>query len=322
MNKEINLKVSKINIFSNIRQYAVLILLVIVSVLTGIFNPIFFTLNNIVNVIGQVSVLGILGIGMTLVMISGGIDLSVGTALSFIAVTVAKLIVSNPGLNIWIPIAVGLLMGLTIGFLNGLIISYSDAQPFVITLGMMSVYQGLALMITQGYAITGLGEKFEFIGSGRILGLSINSYIFIFFLIIYFVVLKFTQLGRYSYAIGGSEATAFLAGIKVKQKKIIYYTLNGLLVGVAAILFSARIGSALPLMGTGYELQAIAAVVIGGVSLAGGIGNIWGTLFGVLLLGVIANSLNLLQIGIYYQYIILGSIIVIAVIAYRFGGKK
>ncbi len=321
MNKVANVN-KKIDIYKMIRQYAVLIILVIISIITGIFNPIFFTLGNIVNVMGQVGVLGILSIGMTLVMISGGIDLSIGTALTLVAVIVAKIIVKNPSMSIWIAIIIGILVGISIGFINGVLISYSNAQPFVITLGMMSVYQGLALIMTSGNGITNLGSEFENIGSLRFLGLSINAYMFIFLLLVFFIITKFTRLGRFSYAIGGSESTAFLSGIRIKKQKIIYYTINGFMVGVASVLLSTRIGAALPLMGSGYELQAIAATVIGGVSLAGGIGNVWGTLFGVVLLGVIANSLNLLQIGIYYQYIVLGVIIVIAVIAYSFDAKK
>lgn len=303
------------------RKNAVLIFLIVVICITGILQPVFFSPRNIVNVLGQVSVIGILALGTTLLMVTGLIDLSIGMALSFVAVVVASVIKAFPEMSIVVPIAIGLVLGLGTGLLNGVIVANTKAQPFVITLGMMSVYQGFALLVTGGYNITNLGPAYEWLGTAKFLGIGINTHIFILLFLLFFYLLRYRKMGRFSYAIGGSEATAYLAGISVKRQKIINYMINGLMVGAAAILFSARIGSALPVMGSGYELQTIAAVVVGGTSLAGGRGSIVGSLLGVLLLGVISNSLNLLRVGNYFQFIILGSIIVLAVVTYRHDEK-
>ena len=181
----------------------------------------------------------------------------------------------------------------------------------------MTLFQGVAIIITEGYPITDPGEKFEFIGGATIRGIPFIVIIFFAVLLICFFLLRYTRLGRIAYAIGGNEYTTYLAGIKVKRYKIIYYVLCGFLTGLASMVLASRISSAIPTMGAGFELQSIGAVVIGGTPLTGGRGNVWGTLTGVLLLGIIANGLNLLHVDASWQYVVTGGIIILAVILHE-----
>ncbi len=304
----------------NPQQWGVLLVLIGLVIIIGISSPVFLSARNIRNVLQQVSTLGVLSMGMTVLMISGGIDLSVGSAMSVVAVIVGKML-KDWGFSADISILVGLALGFGIGYMNGVLVSRTRVHPFILTLGTMTALQGVAIVITEGYPITDLGERFEVLGGGTIRGIPI---IIIFFFIVMFFcyfLLQHTQLGRRAYAIGGNEKTAFLAGIKVKRYKVIFYAFCGLLTGLAALLLASRISSAIPTMGSGFELQSIGAVVIGGTPLSGGQGSVWGTLVGVLLLGVIANGLNLLHVEASWQYIVTGAIIVVAVIIHEHRSK-
>jgi ribose/xylose/arabinose/galactoside ABC-type transport system permease subunit len=303
------------------RNQSLLLLLVIVTI--GIFisitNVAFISSRNILNILQQVSVTGIVTIGMGMVLISGGIDLSVGAMISLTCSVVAKLIVS--GMNPWLAAPIGLAVATLCGFTNGLIISKTRCAPFIITLGMLSVYQGIALVVTRGRIVNMSGQ---FDSMGRPLFSFVPAYVLVFLAIcvIFYVILKYSRYGRRIYAMGGNEEAAFLSCIKVDNYKLRVYSLNGFVVGIAALVLLSRLGSANPVMGNGYELQSIAAAVIGGTTLDGGRGSVVGCFLGVLLLGIISNSLNILGVSPFYQNIVLGAIIVIAVVMSNLGRGK
>jgi ribose transport system permease protein len=286
----------------DVQQWGIVSVLVVLVVILGITVPVFLSPRNLRNVLQQISTLGVLSMGMTVLMISGGIDLSVGSSISVTAVTLGVMLKSGA------PV---------MGLLNGLLAAYTKAHPFILTLGTMQVFQGVAIVITGGYPITDLGDRFEFIGGGMIGGVPFIVIIFFAVLLVCFFLLRYTRMGRLAYAIGGNEYTTYLAGIKVRLCKILFYVIAGFCAGLAAIVLSSRISSAIPTMGAGFELNSIAAVVIGGTPLVGGRGNVWGTLTGVLLLGIISNGLNLLHVEGSWQYVVTGAIIIIAVIMHE-----
>jgi ribose/xylose/arabinose/galactoside ABC-type transport system permease subunit len=303
------------------QQWGIILVLIALITIMAIASPVFLSARNIRNVLQQISTLGILSMGMTVLMISGGIDLSVGACISVSAVTMGTMI--KAGMPAELAILVGLLIGCAIGLLNGALAAYTRAHPFILTLGTMTLLQGLAIFITKGYPITDLGRRFEWIGGARLKtpvpGLELPVIVLLFFLvmIVCYVMLRYTRFGRLAYAIGGNEYTTFLSGIPVKRYKILFYVLCGFFAGLASVVLSSRISSALSTMGDVYTLQAIGAVVIGGVPLTGGRGSVWGTFTGVLLLGVIANGLNLLHLDYSIQYMLTGFIIIIAVIMHE-----
>jgi ribose/xylose/arabinose/galactoside ABC-type transport system permease subunit len=299
----------------NIQQWGIIIVLILLVIILGISSPVFLSARNIRNILQQVSTLGILSMGMTVLMISGGIDLSVGSSISVVAVIVGKLL--KAGVPAGYPIIIGLIIGCAIGLINGLLASNTRAHPFILTLGTMTMFQGVAIIITEGYPITDLGDKFEWIGGATVGKVPFIVILFFTVMLICFFILKYTRLGRKAYAIGGNEYTTYLAGINVRMYKVIFYMFCGFLTGLASLVLSSRISSAIPTMGAGFELQSIGAVVIGGTPLTGGRGSVWGTLTGVLLLGIIANGLNLLHVEASWQYVVTGVVIIIAVILHE-----
>lgn len=271
----------------------------------------FLTVRNLTNVARQISILAFLSYGMTFVIISGGIDISVGSAVSLISMVTAGMMVSQN--NISLGIAMGILCGTVIGLINGLLVSLVGLPPFIVTLGTMTICSGLALLYANGMPIVGLPTGFGIIGSGYVESIPIPVIIaFIFFLISAFI-LRYTSFGRYTVAIGGSEEAARLSGINTKRIKWVAYSLTGFLTGVGAVVLSSRIISGYPNLGLGMELQVIAAVVIGGATLGGGYGTMVGTLFGVLIIGVIQNGLNILGVSSFVQMVVIGVIIITSV---------
>ena len=242
----------------------------------------FFTVRNFINVASQIAVLGVLASGTTLLMVSRGMDLSIGSSVSLSGMVLAYVMLE--GFPIWVAIAACLALAGTIGAINGLLASHSPIHPFVITLGVLTLLQGLALLVSQT-PLYGLPDAFVKWGSSKLLGLPVEVVVFILVALLAQLILRGTKLGRWLYAIGGSEPAAHLAGIRIRPVKIGIYTLNGLLVGIAAILLVSQIASAGATMGAGHELSAIAAVTVGGTTLAGGKGDMVGTLLGVVLLG-------------------------------------
>lgn len=303
------------------QNLAVLVTLIAVVIITSVLNPVFINPTNLINVVRQIAILGIVSSGMTMLMISGNIDLSVGTALSLAGVVTGRVLDSGYGQGT--AVVVGILTGGLIGLVNGVIVARTRVQPFISTLGMMSVLQGAALLVTNGRQIPNLGgEFFEFIGGGMVGFIPVPVIILFVVVLISHFLLRYTKWGRHWYAIGGNEETAFLSGVGINAHKIGVYVINGLFVGIAAVTLTSRIGAALPLMGNGFELQSIAAVVIGGVALAGGRGNMLGAFLGVLLLGVISNSLNMLNVSSFFQYVAVGSIILVAVVANQYSQRR
>ena len=270
---------------------------------------------NISNVLLQVSVTGILAFSMTLVMISGGIDLSVGNMLTFLGTGMAWLMRKYE----WgeaETILIALAVGIGLQLIMGLIISRTKIEPFIISLGFMSIYRGFTYLITNGREITIIG-KLNFL---KAVVFRINQFVVTIPIVIMFalafivwLVVKYTKFGRRVYAVGGNENAAYLAGINVKNFKLLIYGINGLFVSIGAMTLLARLGTGAPTMGLGKEIEVIAAVVVGGTAMSGGKGSIWGAVIGVLILGIISNALNIIGVNPYYQYIISGLLIIFAV---------
>ena len=298
---------------NNIRQYGLLIVFGIICLLISLITPQFLTVSNLTIIVTQVSINALLAFGVTFVIITGGIDLSLGSIVAVTGVTSAML--AHPDSNpVLIPIVMGLLAGLLMGVFNGFIITKSKIAPFIVTLGTMTIGRGLALILSDGRPVSNLSDSFNYLGSGTIFGIPILILIFILVFALCSIILSKTILGRYIYAIGGNEQAARASGINIDRVKLSVYSISGLLAGLAGILLASRITTGQPNAGAGFELDAIAAVVIGGTSTAGGRGTMTGTLIGVLLIGVINNGLDLLNVTSYYQQVVMGIIIIGAVI--------
>ena len=279
----------------------------------GLISPPFRTLSNLENILQQSSVNGIMAVGMTLVIITAGIDLSVGSVLALSGVIAASF--AHPGSHsLIVPILFGLLAGLVCGTVIGVLIAKRRLAPFIVTLGMMTVARGLALVYTNGRPVINLSDAYDEIGGGYLAGIPIPALIFLVVVLLGAFILHFTRFGRYVYAVGGNELAAKVSGINTDRILIGVYALTGALAGLAGIVLSSRVMSASPATAAGYELDAIAAVVIGGTSLSGGRGSISGTIVGALIIGVMNNGLDLLNVSSYWQQIVKGVIIVLAVL--------
>jgi len=278
---------------------------------------------NIANVMMQVSTTGILAISMTLVMVSGGIDLSVGQMMCFIGTGMAFMM-RILGVNDWLVAVLGVVVAVLFQVLMGFIISRTKLEPFIVSLGFMTIYKGFTYLITNGSEIT-IVDHFTFLGGTYInvthdFRIGMPVFVLIVLEIIMWLVLKYTKFGRSVFAVGGNENAAYLAGINVKNFKLLVYGLNGVFVAIATMVLLSRLGTGNPLIGDGKEIDVIAAVVVGGTALSGGKGSIWGTLIGVVLLGCISNALNILGVNPYWQYVVTGAIIILAVLLSYFSG--
>ncbi|MFB1049879.1 ribose ABC transporter permease [Paraliobacillus sp. JSM ZJ581] len=305
----------------NISILGPLIGLIVFSIFLGIVNESFLTLNNILNLLRQISVNALIAFGMTFVILTAGIDLSVGSILALGSALTAGLLSS--AMDPLLAIFLGLLIGLVLGAINGIIITKGKVAPFIATLATMTIYRGATLVYTDGRPITGLSDSFTFemIGKGYVFGIPFPAIVMIIMFLILYFVLKKTVFGRKVYAIGGNEEASILSGIKADRVKIWVYSLTGMLSVLAGIIITSRLNSAQPTAGASYELDAIAAVVIGGTSLTGGRGRIIGTLIGALIIGVIDNGLNLMNVSSFYQQIVKGGIILLAVLLDRSSNK-
>jgi ribose transport system permease protein len=292
-----------------------LIGLILLCAFLSVATDTFLTLRNFLNVLDQVTVLGVMAVGMTLVILIGGIDLSVGSVLALSGMVMGYL-GNNVGSPFALAIVAALIAAALCGAASGLMITRLNMPPFIATLAMMSVVRGIASIITNGEQIVGFPDWFSNLAIIRHFGfLTVTVAVMIVIVAIAWVVLTFRPAGRALYAIGGSAEVARLAGINVREATLIVYTLCGLAAGLAGVILSARLDSAQPSSGIGYELDTIAAVVIGGASLSGGIGGIGGTVVGVLIIGFLRNGLNLLQVSPFVQQVIIGLVIAIAVAA-------
>jgi ribose transport system permease protein len=275
-------------------------------------TPHFLTVSNLLNVAEQAAIIAIVAVGMTFVIITGGIDLSVGSVLAFAGVVMASAL--HGGAPVPLALAVALGTGLFCGLVNGALITAGRLPPFIATLGMMSVARGTALMFTEGRPVSGFSAPFRSLATGELVGVPVSVVIMVGVYVAAHVVLTRTKLGRYTYAIGGNEEAALLSGVNVKLYKAAVYGISGMLSGLAAVLLTARLNSAQPIAGMMYELDAIAATVIGGTSLLGGEGTVVGTLIGALIMAVLRNGLNLLGVPSFIQQVVIGSVIIAAVL--------
>lgn len=308
----------KRNFMGNVTQkLGPLLGLIILFIIVSVLNTSFLEPLNILNLLRQVSINALIAFGMTFVILTGGIDLSVGAILALSSALTAGMIVS--GVDPIIAILVGCVLGAAMGMVNGLLITKGNMAPFIATLATMTIFRGLTLVYTKGNPITGLGDNhlFQLFGRGYFLGIPVPAVTMLVIFIILFIILHKTPFGRKTYAIGGNEKAAFISGIKVPRVKVMIYALSGLLAALAGAILTSRLNSAQPTAGTSYELDAIAAVVLGGTSLSGGKGRIVGTLIGALIIGTLNNGLNLLGVSSFYQMVVKGIVIIIAVLLDR-----
>ncbi|MDF3608317.1 ribose ABC transporter permease [Paracoccus sp. DMF-8] len=289
-----------------------LIGLIVVSCLMGLASDNFFSVNNIMNVLRQVSVVGILAVGMTFVILTGGIDLSVGAVMALVGTLAAGLMV-NTGLPAGVALAIGLLIGLGIGLANGVLVAWGRMPAIIVTLATMGMARGLGLIYSGGYPISGLPSWISWFGVGRVGIVPVPVIIMVVIYALARVLLQRTLFGRHVYALGGNETAARLSGVKTQRVKLAVYAISGLTSALAAVILTGRLMSGQPNAGVGFELDAIAAVVLGGTAIAGGRGLILGTLIGAVLLGILNNGLNLMGINPYLQDVIKGAIILLAI---------
>lgn len=301
-----------------IQQFSSLFGLIIVSIGIGIAvyfkagENLFFTHENILTLLRQASFNAIMAAGVSVVIITAGIDLSIGSVWALSSVVMAH-VCANLKWPWPTSVFVGLMVGLTCGVINGCGVTLLRIPPFVATLGMMSIARGLAEVITGGFQISGLPDAFLWWGQGDIFGVPVPVIVAIAIIVLTWTILRFTQLGRYIYAVGGNESAAHLSGVAVRKVKLFAYAYCGTLAALAGLLATARMGSARPSDALGYELDAIAASVIGGISLMGGQGSVLGTAVGAALIGVLRNGMVLLDVSAFWQKVVIGIVIIIAV---------
>ena len=294
-----------------LHRFGLLLVILTVGLALSLLTDTFLSVANFTNVARQISINGILAVGVTFVLLTAGVDLSLGSVVALSGVACATF--AHPGdHSVFVPIAVGLLTGAACGLVNGALVTRGGVAPFIVTLGMMTIARGLALIFSGGRPVANMSNELTAL-AGDLFGIPIPVLCFAGVAIAAWFFLKNFQLGRHIYAVGGNENAARAAGVPVEKVKLFTYGLCGLLTGLAGVVLAARITTGQPNAGQAYELDAIAAVVIGGTSLAGGVGTITGTLLGVLLIGVINNGLDLMGVSSYYQAVIKGVIIVGAV---------
>lgn len=319
------------NYGKQLARFQSLIALFVLCLVISLLSDKFFTVTNGWNVMRQISVNICIATGMTLVILTAGIDLSVGSVLALCGAITASLLkngIEMPSQNLYIGFTLlggalaGILVGALLGFFNGWTITKFKVPPFVATLAVLTIARGLTMLWTKGFPISGLGESFAYIGTGWFLGIPLPVWISgIIVLIMVFLTQK-TRFGRYIYAIGGNENAARLSGIKISRVKMAVYAISGALAAIGGIIVTSRLDSAQPNAGITYELDAIAAVVIGGTSLSGGKGTIWGTVLGAIIIGVLNNGLVLLDVSPFWQQVVKGLVILVAVIIDKANSKE
>ncbi len=292
---------------------ALIILIVFVSVL----NPAFLQVNNLLNLMRQLIINGFIALGMTFVILTGGIDLSVGSTLAFTSAIFAGLL--QNGMATGLAIVITLALGLCLGLINGLLITKGKLAPFIVTLATMTIFRGLTLVYMDGRPISGPKDNFafQFLGKGQVFGIPFQVILFLIVYIVLSTLLNKTSHGRKIFAVGGNEKASFISGIKIDKVKVLVYVISALMAVVSGLVLTSRLNSAQPTAGSAYEMDAIAAVVLGGTSMTGGSGSLTGTLIGILILGVLNNGLNLLGVSSFYQQIVKGVVILIAVLIDR-----
>jgi len=322
---------SSVSSLSSLRKFQSLIALFVLCLVLGLLTDKFFTSANGINVLRQVAVNICIATGMTLIVLTGGIDLSVGSVLALcgaLAAGVLKNGIGIPAFDLFIGftllgvILTAMLTGAALGWFNGLMITKFKVPPFVATLAMLTIARGLTMLYTGGHPISNLGNSFAYIGAGSFIGIPIPVCIALVVVGISAFITQKTRLGRYIYAIGGNETAARFSGININRIKIIVYSMGATLAAVGGVIVTSRLDSAQPNAGISYELDAIAAVVIGGTSLNGGKGSIWGTVIGAMIIGVLNNGLVLLNVSPFWQQVVKGGVILLAVIIDKIGERK
>lgn len=304
-------------------ELTTLIALVGLMIVITIIKPSFLTTNNLLNLLLQVTANGFIAFGMTFVILTGGIDLSVGSSLALSSALAAGLI--GGGLPVPVAIVLAICLGGLFGMLNGLLIAYGKLAPFIVTLATMTIFRGATLVYTNGNPVTkGLSDSFlfQFLGQGYIVGIPFPVILMFLVFVILAILLHKTAFGKAVYALGGNEKAAYISGIKLNKVKIIIYTISGMMASLSGLIITSRLSSAQPTAGASYEMDAIAAVVLGGTSLSGGKGRIWGTLIGALIIGVLNNGLNIIGVSAFWQQVVKGIVILIAVLLDRFKVAK
>lgn len=297
---------------ANTREFGVAVLLVLLSGLMTVITPNFMTASNITNILVTNAVLGILAIGMTVVILTGGIDVSVAAILAVSSVMVGKYVVM-PDSNMTVAFLIGAGCGLVLGLVNALFIVYGKIPAIIVTLGTMAIFRGVILQYTNGEWIVGFPDWYGSLTSSKVAGLPVAFLIFIGIAIISGLLLKYTRIGRQIYAFGGNEESALRIGIRVKRLQLFVYMFMGLVSGVASVVYGAVQGSVQPNAALGFELSVVAAVVVGGVNIMGGSGTVLGTVLGVLFLGLVNNALVLAHIETFWQNVVVGLVILMAI---------
>lgn len=293
------------------REAGILVIFILLCIALSLVSPYFLTVDNLTNVVRQFSMIAIISVGMTMVIITAGIDLSVGSIVGFAGCVTGWMLVD--GYTIWFSIFVGLVAGMLVGLVNGSLVVWLGLPPFIATLGTMGIARGLALVITRGYPLQPFPDEFLWIAQGYIGPIPVPVAIMIVVLVAGQIFLSRTTSGRYLYCIGSNPVAARLSGINVNKTLLLAYTITGFVSAISAVILIARLSSAQADNGTGWELDVIAATVIGGTSLAGGEGTVFGTLIGAAMMGVIRNALILLRVSVYWQTVVIGLVIVAAV---------
>ncbi len=304
-------------------ELTTLIALIGLMMVITFINPNFLTANNLLNLLLQVTANGFIAFGMTFVILTGGIDLSVGSILALSSALTAGLIAA--GIPVPFAILLAVCMGGIFGMLNGLLVAYGKLAPFIVTLASMTIFRGATLVFTNGNPLTqGLSDSFlfQFLGQGYVVGIPFPVILMFLVFIILYVVLHKIAFGKSVYALGGNEKAAYISGVKLNKVKIIIYTISGIMASISGLIITSRLSSAQPTAGTSYEMDAIAAVVLGGTSLSGGKGRILGTLIGALIIGVLNNGLNIIGVSAFWQQVVKGVVILIAVLLDRFKMAK
>ena len=302
---------------SHIQDFGALIALVLLVVVIGVISPEFRTLSNFLSLLRQSSINGFIAFGMTCVILTGGIDLSVGSVLALSTALCAGFITN--GVPVGLAMVLALIIGTALGAVSGLLVTKGRLQPFIATLITMTVYRGPTMIFMDGKPISNLGDSFtlKVVGKGNFYHIPIPAITFVVMFLIFMFVLEKTTFGRRVYATGSNEQSAKLAGINVNRTKLITYAISGCMSALSGLILLSRLSSAQPTLGSGYELDAIAAVALGGTSMNGGRGRVWGTFVGILIIAVLNNGLNILGVSSYYQDVVKGIVILIAVLSDR-----
>jgi ribose/xylose/arabinose/galactoside ABC-type transport system permease subunit len=301
--------------WQTVAEYVIVVAIVLESIVFAIIAPQFLSVPNLVNVALSIAITGILAVGMTAVILTGGIDLSVGSVAALAGVVAALVATADVAGSVALASLAALGVGLAVGIFNGAMVAWFRVPPFVTTLAMLTICRGLAFVLTGGRAIGNLPAGFGLFGREHVLGVPVPVILMLVVFAAGWFVLRRMTFGRYVYAVGGNREAAFLAGVNVKGVTMLVYILNGLLVGLAGLVLASRLGAGVPNAGIQYELDVIAAVVVGGTSLNGGRGSVIATLWGAVFIGVLNNGLNLAGIDPYMQRIALGAVILLAVLA-------